>query len=49
MCLPPLNTGLTKNLAGEKSNTSTSKEIELVKERKFICSLDLLLELFVGR
>lgn len=44
----PLEYGPHKKLSRGEEQYKYLKEIELVKERKFICSLDLLLELFVG-
>ena len=45
----PLEYGPHKKLSRGEEQYKYLKEIQLVKERKFICSLDLLLELLVGR
>lgn len=48
MCLPPLEYGPHKKLSRGEEQYKYLTEFKFVKERKFICSLDLLLDLFVG-
>lgn len=48
MCLPPLEYGPHKKLSRGEEQYKYLTEIKFVKERKFICSLDLLLDLFLG-
>ena len=45
---PPPEYGPHKKLSRGEEQYKFPTEIKLVKERKFICSLDLILELFVG-
>ena len=44
----PKNVGPHPKLSRSDEQYSLQKEMKYVKERKFICSLDLFLELFVG-